>query len=127
TGLTALTASGLGRRFGDRWAVRDVDLEVHRGEVLGLLGPNGAGKTTTVRLLTALIEPSEGTATVDGFDVREDADEVRTRVGILTETPGLYDKLSATANLDFFGRLYGLTADVRAARVERYLRLFSLW
>ncbi len=104
-----------------------MDLEVHRGEVLGLLGPNGAGKTTTVRLLAALIEPTEGTATVDGLDVRRQADEVRARVGILTETPGLYEKLSATANLDFFGRLYGLDAATRAERIERYLRLFSLW
>ena len=123
----ALSAVGLGRRFGDRWAVRGIDLEVQRGEVLGLLGPNGAGKTTTVRLLTALIEPSEGTAAVEGFDVRERPDEVRARVGILTETPGLYDKLSATANLDFFGRLYGLDPATRAAGIERYLRLFGLW
>jgi ABC-2 type transport system ATP-binding protein len=124
---TALLATGLGRRFGDRWAVRDVGLEVQRGEVLGLLGPNGAGKTTTVRLLTALIEPSEGTASVDGFDVRTQPEDVRARVGILTETPGLYDKLSARANLEFFGRLYGLAAEVRAQRIERYLRLFDLW
>jgi ABC-2 type transport system ATP-binding protein len=123
----ALRAVGLGRRFGDRWAVRDIDLEVHRGEVLGLLGPNGAGKTTTVRLLTALIEPTEGTAAVDGFDVRTQADDVRARVGILTETPGLYDKLSARTNLDFFGRLYGLDAATRAERIERHLRLFGLW
>jgi len=117
----------LGRRFGQRWAVRDVSLEVHRGEVLGLLGPNGAGKTTTVRLLTALIEPTEGTALVAGFDVREQPDEVRARIGILTETPGLYDRLSATANLDFFGRLHLLDASTRAERIERYLRLFGLW
>ena len=123
----ALRAVGLGRRFGDRWAVRDITLDVQRGEVLGLLGPNGAGKTTTVRLLTALIEPSEGTAAVDGLDVVAQADQVRARVGILTETPGLYDKLSATANLDFFGRLHGLPAAVRATRIERYLRLFALW
>jgi ABC-2 type transport system ATP-binding protein len=123
----ALTADGLGRAFDDRWAVRGVSLAVHRGEVVGLLGPNGAGKTTTVRMLTALIRPSEGTATVDGFDIRADPESVRTRVGILTETPGLYDRLSATANLDFFGRLYGLTPEVRAERIERYLRLFSLW
>jgi ABC-2 type transport system ATP-binding protein len=123
----ALRATDLGRRFGDRWAVRGIHLEVRRGEVLGLLGPNGAGKTTTVRLLTALIEPSEGTAAVDGFDVRERPEDVRARVGILTETPGLYDKLTASANLDFFARLYGLDAATRAERIERYLRLFSLW
>ena len=123
----ALRATDLGRRFGDRWAVRGIHLEVRRGEVLVLHGPNGAGKTTTVRLLTALIEPSEGTAAVDGFDVREQPEDVRARVGILTETPGLYDKLSASANLDFFARLYGLDAATRAERIERYLRLFSLW
>src|SRR6188508_892735 len=122
-----LVASGLGRRFGDRWAVRDLSIEVRRGEVLGLLGPNGAGKTTTVRLLTALIEPTEGRAWVDGLDVTERPEEVRARVGILTETPGLYEKLSATANLEFFGRLYGLDASTRAERIEHYLRLFSLW
>ena len=122
-----LRASGLGRRFGSLWAIRGMDLEVLRGEVLGLLGPNGAGKTTTVRVLTALIAPSEGEAWVDGLDVTEHAEEVRARVGILTETPGLYEKLSATANLEFFGRLYGLDAATRAARIEHYLRLFSLW
>jgi ABC-2 type transport system ATP-binding protein len=123
----ALTARSLGRRFGDRWAVRGIDLDVRRGEVLGLLGPNGAGKTTTVRLLTALIEPTEGTASIDGFDVRERPDDVRARVGILTETPGLYEKLSAKANLDFYGRLYRLPTAERAERIERYLRLFDLW
>jgi ABC-2 type transport system ATP-binding protein len=122
-----IRATGLGRRFGALWAIRDMDLEVRRGEVLGLLGPNGAGKTTTVRVLTALIEPTEGRATVDGFDVVSEPEAVRARVGILTETPGLYEKLSATANLDFFGRLYGLDTPTRADRIERYLRLFSLW
>ncbi len=123
----ALRAVGLGRRFGDRWAVRGIELEVRRGEVLGLLGPNGAGKTTTVRLLTALIRPTEGSAAIDGFDVVTQPDDVRARGGILTETPGLYDKLSAQTNLDFFGRLYGLDAAQRAEGIERYLRLFGLW
>ncbi len=122
-----IRTTNLGRAFGAVWAIRNVDLEVRRGEVLGLLGPNGAGKTTTVRLLTALIEPSEGSAFVDGLDVRTQPDEVRARVGILTETPGLYEKLSATANLDFFARLYGLDAATRAERIEHYLRLFTLW
>ena len=123
----ALHAVGLGRRFGERWAVRDVSIDVRRGEVLGLLGPNGAGKTTTVRMLTALIEATEGSATVAGIDVRERPDDVRSRVGILTETPGLYDKLSARANLDFFGRLYDLDAATRATAIEHWLRLFGLW
>lgn len=122
-----LRAVGLGRRFGSLWAIRGMDLEVLRGEVLGLLGPNGAGKTTTVRVLTALIAPNEGRVWVDGLDVTEHPEEVRSRVGILTETPGLYDKLSATANLEFFGRLHGLDAATRSTRIERYLRLFSLW
>jgi ABC-2 type transport system ATP-binding protein len=101
--------------------------DVAAGEVLGLLGPNGAGKTTTVRLLAALIEPTEGEAWVDGLDVRRQPDDVRTRVGVLTENPGLYDKLSAARNLDFFGRLHRLSAPMRAERIERLLRLFDLW
>jgi ABC-2 type transport system ATP-binding protein len=123
----AIRATNLGRRFGATWAIRGVDLEVASGEVLGLLGPNGAGKTTTVRMLTSLIAPSEGTARVAGLDVVTGADEVRARVGVLTETPGLYEKLSARRNLDFFGRLHGLPPSVRAERIERLLRLFDLW
>jgi ABC-2 type transport system ATP-binding protein len=122
-----LRLDGLGRRFGDFWAVRDVSLEVAPGEVLGLLGPNGAGKTTTVRLLAALIAPSEGHAWVDGLDVREEPDEIRRRIGILTETPGLYDKLSAERNLDYFGRLYRLPTAIRQERIERWMRLLGIW
>jgi ABC-2 type transport system ATP-binding protein len=122
-----IRTTNLGRRFGENWAIRGVDLEIAAGEVVGLLGPNGAGKTTTVRLLAALIEPSEGDAWLDGLDVRREPDEVRGRVGILTESPGLYDKLSATRNLDFFGRLHRIPAELRAERIERLLRLFDLW
>lgn len=123
----AVRAVGLGRRFGSQWALRGVDLELARGEVFGLLGPNGAGKTTTVRLLSALIAPSEGRASIDGFDVVADADAVRARIGVLTETPGLYERLTAVQNLEFFGRLHGLSPAVRQERMERLLRLFDLW
>ncbi len=127
TESVAVRAVGLGRRFGSQWALRGVDLELARGEVFGLLGPNGAGKTTTVRLLSALIAPTEGRASIDGFDVVADADEVRARIGVLTETPGLYERLTAVQNLEFFGRLHGLTPAVRQERMERLLRLFDLW
>ena len=122
-----IRAQGLGRRFGEHWAIRGMTLEVAAGEVLGLLGPNGAGKTTTVRMLTALIGPSEGTAEVDGHDVVRDAEAVRSRIGILTETPGLYERLSASDNLDFYGRLHGLDSATRRTRIEQLLRLFDLW
>jgi ABC-2 type transport system ATP-binding protein len=122
-----IRAEGLGRRFGDLWAIRGVEFELQRGEVFGLLGPNGAGKTTTVRLLTALIAPTEGRAQVDGFDVVEHADEVRARIGLLTETPALYERLSAVQNLDFFGRIHRISAGDRDERIERLLRLFDLW
>jgi ABC-2 type transport system ATP-binding protein len=122
-----IVASNLGRRFGDFWAIRDVNFTLSAGEVFGLLGPNGAGKTTTVRVLTALIAPSEGSASVDGFDVVTSPEEVRARIGLLTETPGLYERLSAIQNLDFFGRLHGLPADVRGERIERLMRLFDVW
>ncbi len=122
-----IRAQGLGRRFGDQWAMQDLELELERGEVFGLLGPNGAGKTTTVRMLTALIAPTTGRATVDGFDVAASPDEVRRRVGLLTETPSLYERLSAAQNLDFFGELHGVPHGVRRERAERLLRLFDLW
>jgi ABC-type multidrug transport system ATPase subunit len=82
--MPVLRMEGLGRRFGDNWAVRDLTLDVRAGEVLGLLGPNGAGKTTTVRLLAALIAPTAGHAWVDGIEIREAPDEIRAQVGILT-------------------------------------------
>jgi ABC-2 type transport system ATP-binding protein len=121
----AVRTEGLGRRFGERRAVRDLSLDLCRGEVFGLLGSNGVGKTTTIRLLAALVGPSAGRARVDGLDLVRDAHGVRSRVGVLTEAPGLYEKLSAVRNLDFFGKLQGLPAAVRAERIERFLRLFA--
>ncbi len=100
-------------------------MHVERGEVLGLLGPNGAGKTTTVRLLSALIAPSSGSALVNGYSVVDDAQDVRRSTGILTETPGLYDKHTAVENLELFARLYGVEHRQRA--IARELQRVGLW
>jgi ABC-2 type transport system ATP-binding protein len=120
-----ITADGLTRRFGDVVAVDRLDLEVRKGEVFGFLGPNGAGKTTTVRMLAGLIAPTSGTAEIAGQRLGTANREIRRRVGVLTETPGLYRRLSARDNLSFFARLYGV--DDPAKQVERYLKLFELW
>jgi ABC-2 type transport system ATP-binding protein len=120
-----ITAHGLTRRFGELIAVDRLDLEVRKGEVFGFLGPNGAGKTTTVRMLAALIAPTAGSATVAGQRLGAANREIRRRVGVLTETPGLYRRLSARDNLIFFAKLYRV-ADP-AGQAERYLRLFELW
>ena len=120
-----IVTEGLGKRFGELQAVENLSLRVNAGEVFGFLGPNGAGKTTTVRMLSAPIGPTSGKAWVAGCEVGRQDGELRRKVGILTELPGLYDRLSAERNLEFFARLYEV-ADV-AGQVERYLRLLGLW
>ncbi|MHB0869374.1 MAG: ABC transporter ATP-binding protein [Chloroflexota bacterium] len=117
----------LTKSFGGSLAVASLTLNIREGEVLGLLGPNGAGKTTTVRMLACLIAPTSGRATIQGLVVGRDDARIRRIVGILTESPGLYDKLSAQQNLLFFARLYGLEEKLRARQVERYLRVLGLW
>ncbi len=106
-------------------AVDRLTLEVNEGEVFGFLGPNGAGKTTTVRMLTSLIAPSSGTATVNGFSLGAGDQDIRRSVGILTETPGMYDNLSAEFNLQIYANLYEVS-DV-PGQVEKYLRMLGLW
>jgi ABC-2 type transport system ATP-binding protein len=106
-------------------AVDGLDMDVSPGEIFGFLGPNGAGKTTTIRMLGALIAPTSGKANVAGYEVGREDNEIRRNVGILTESPGLYARLSAERNLSFFAELYGVE-DV-ARQVERYLRLLGLW
>ena len=124
---SVIRAEGLGKRFDDRWAVRDLSLEVGRGEVFGFLGPNGAGKTTTVRMLAGMIAPTEGHAWISGIDLAGGQDIVRSRIGLLTESPGLYERLSAAANLDFHARLHGLSGPKRRERVRACLDLLGLW
>ena len=98
----------LTKRFDGFTAVDHLNIDVPRGELLALLGPNGAGKTTTVRMLSAILKPTEGSAVVAGYDVALEEDKVRRNVGLLTEQPGLYSRSSGLEYLTFFGRLYGM-------------------
>jgi ABC-2 type transport system ATP-binding protein len=125
--MNAIETQSLTRKFGERVAVDQLSLSIPAGAVFGFLGPNGAGKTTTVRMLSALIAPTSGSATIAGHLLGKDNDAIRRSIGILTETPGMYDKLSAWQNLMFFGQLYDLDIRRAAAQVEQYLHLLELW
>ena len=117
---------GLTKRFDDFTAVEGVTLSVASGEILALLGPNGAGKTTTVRMLAAILCPTAGQAFVAGYSATEHPREVRRRVGLLTEHPGLYLRMRGKEYLDFFGRLMGLSADERGRRANELLARFGM-
>jgi len=120
---------GLGRTFDGKAAVEDLNLKVEKGEVFGLLGPNGAGKTTTIRMLACLIKQTSGTAFVNGLEINtsSDSQKIRGIVGVLPESPGLYESLSANRNLDFFAQLYGVPKDKREKRIEELLKMLDLW
>ncbi|UCE74077.1 MAG: ABC transporter ATP-binding protein [Methanomassiliicoccales archaeon] len=107
-------------------AVDNLSLEVYKGETFGFLGPNGAGKTTTVRMLNCIIKSTNGSASVYGFDINKDSENVKKVTGLLAESPGLYDKLSAYEFLEFIGALYDVPDDMLKVRSENLLNLFGL-
>ncbi len=104
----AIKANGLAKRFGAKTVVKDFDIEVPRGAILGFLGPNGSGKTTTIRMLCGLLTPDAGTGQCLGFDILTQADEIKRRVGYMTQRFSLYEDLTVRENLEFVGRMYGL-------------------
>jgi ABC-2 type transport system ATP-binding protein len=121
-----IETQGLCKRFADFTAVDEVSLNVGKGEVLALLGPNGAGKTTTVRMLASVLRPSAGWARVAGFDVVERPADVRAAVGVLTENHGLYNRMPADDYLEFYGQIYGMSAEGRRRRKDELLEHFGL-
>jgi sodium transport system ATP-binding protein len=118
---------GLTKKFGDKVALDDFTLEVPRGVVYGLLGPNGAGKTTAVRILSTILKPTAGTATVNGYDILRQPELVRRSVGVLPEDTGLYDRLTAVETLRFYGGVQGLEGQELDDRIEKLLQLLELY
>jgi ABC-2 type transport system ATP-binding protein len=116
----------LSKQFGDYWAVDGVDLNVQPGQVLAILGQNGSGKTTTIRMLTSVLIPSRGRASVAGFDVVKSAEKVRASVGVLTEQHGLYLRMTGQEYLDFYGKVYRLDASTRQKRCREWMEYFGL-
>ena len=126
--LSEIITEGLTKRFNSFTAVDHLSFEVGKGEIFGILGPNGAGKTTTIRMLACLLTPTEGTAFVGGFDVVDDSLKVREMVGILTENPSLYDRLTAMENMEFFAEAYGVSdRQARSKKIRDLLDFFDLW
>ena len=118
-----IVVENLTRRFGDFVAVDHINFEVQAGEVVGYLGPNGSGKTTTIRMLLGLLKPSDGKATVLGYDVFKQSEEIRARVGYMSQKFAIYDDLTTLENLTFYGGVYGINDK---ARIQRTLELVGL-
>lgn len=122
-----IETQNLTKTFDKFTAVENLNLHVESGEIFAFLGPNGAGKTTTMRMLACLVAPTSGSATVAGYRVGKEDDQIRASIGILTEAPGLYEKLNSVQNLDFFARLYGLDTATREKQIKRHLEILDLW
>ena len=122
----AVETRDLTRRFGTLTAVQHLNLAIDRGEVFGLLGPNGSGKTTTIRMLCGLLDPSEGSAIVAGVDVRKTREQVKTRIGYMSQRFGLYEDLTVGENLDFYGGIYGLRGSAQRTRSDEVVGFLGL-
>jgi ABC-2 type transport system ATP-binding protein len=120
-GEVIIETEGLSRRFGDLVAVRDVTLQVRRGEIFGVLGPNGAGKSTTIRMLCGILDPTAGRGTVVGFDIAREPEEVKKRIGYMTQRFSLYEDLTVEENLRFYAGIYGVGRGRRRTVVETVL------
>ena len=123
---TVIEARGLTRRFGSLTAVDGLDLDVYRGEVFGFLGPNGAGKSTSIRMLVGLLAPSSGSVTVLGCSLPGEVEELRPRVGYMTQKFSLYDDLSVAENLEFAAEIFGLDRRRQRRRIEEVIEQYGL-
>ncbi len=117
----------LTKKFEIVTAVDNISFEIAESEIFGFLGPNGAGKTTTIRMLSTLISPTSGKIIVDGKDPQKDGGYIRSIVGLLTETPGMYEKISGYDNLDYYSSFYNVSDKKRKDNIKKYLKMFDLW
>ena len=124
--MSAIAVRNLTKKFGNLVAVNNISFDVKEGEIFGLLGPNGAGKTTTIKMLSTLTNPTKGKATVCGFDISHQKDEVRASIGIVFQEPALDNRLTGYENLDFHARLYNLNREARKRRIEKVLEMVEL-
>ena len=124
--VNAIETKGLTRKFGPLTAVDHVDLDVQKGSIFGFLGPNGSGKSTVIRMLCGVLEPSSGDATVNGFDVRTQSEDIKRSIGYMSQSFSLYRDLSAEENLRFFGGIYGLKGEHLKKRLADVVELVGL-
>lgn len=122
----AIELNHLTKKFGDFTAVDDLSLNVEEGEISGFLGPNGAGKSTTIRMLCTLAQPTSGSATVAGYDLIKESDQVRQKIGLVAEKMIMYDRLTASENLRFFGKLYAMPKQKLEERIDELLELVDM-
>jgi ABC-2 type transport system ATP-binding protein len=126
--MQSIVSENLTRIFNGFTAVNDLSFKVNEGDIFGMLGPNGAGKTTTIRILAAILSPTSGEVYVGGYNTSLEPVKVREIVGVLTENPSLYDRLTPIENLDFFARAYGVDdPSKRSAKIKDLLEYFDLW
>ena len=124
--MSAIKTEGLTRRFGNFTAVDHISFSVEQGEVFGFLGPNGSGKTTVIKMLTGILPITEGKAWVDGIDVSADPDEVRLRIGYMSQKFSLYDDLTVLENLRFYGKVYGLSGPALEKKIDETIEQNAL-
>ncbi len=124
--MDIITTIDLTKKFNDFTAVDHISFSIKKGEIFGFLGPNGAGKTTTIKMLTTLLYPTEGSATLSDFDIIKERDDVRQKIGVVFQEPALDTELTGKENLDFHARMYGLSKDKRKNRINDVLQLVDL-
>src|ERR1700710_156423 len=116
----------LSKRFGSQWAVQDISLEIPAGQIVGFLGPNGAGKSTTLKMLTGMLEPTSGTATICGHDLRKDPMAVKRSVGFVPESGAVFESLTGLEYLEMVAALYAIPEAAARTRIEQFITFFDL-